>query len=259
MLSSVPASLRALRSPAITSSHMPNIFQKRCPCNVTGRLRKRCTSSRLRCCPSKRASMTRPLSAPRSTAATLRIAMFPSLIFSSAWIRRRDAAIDVEDVAGALARPGGRGEERDSLGDVLRQDVDTQRSALAVHFLQLIGGYAVGRRTLPPPGAVPDARTGQHRVWIDGVHADAELPALLSQATRQVCFGGFGRRVSRGVLTGDQGILAGDEDEIAATCLRLQEPEALAGHQEVAGRQHMPVLVPLRKRRLGNRRAGGQS
>src|SRR5437016_174960 len=82
MLSSVPASLRALRSPAITSSHMPNIFQKRCPCNVTGRLRKRCTSSRLNCCPSKRASMTRPLSAPRSTAATLRVAIALSLLSS---------------------------------------------------------------------------------------------------------------------------------------------------------------------------------
>src|SRR5260221_5095423 len=74
MLSRVPASFRALRSPARVSSHSARIFQKRCPCSITGWLGKRYTSSRLICRPSKRASSTRPLLAPRSTAAIVRVA-----------------------------------------------------------------------------------------------------------------------------------------------------------------------------------------
>ncbi len=73
MLSSVPVTWRTLRSPVMMSSHSARIFQKRCPRSVTGRFAKRCISSRLSCCPSKRASSTRPLPAPRSTAAIVRV------------------------------------------------------------------------------------------------------------------------------------------------------------------------------------------
>ena len=41
--------------------------------------------------------------------------------------------------------------------------------------------------------------------------------------------------------------------------MRLHEPESLARHQEVAGCQHVPVLVPFHQARLGNRRARRQS
>src|SRR5260370_32705307 len=51
------------------------------------------TLFRSRRCPSKRARMTRPLSAPRSTAAIVRV----FIMLSSAWIGRRDAPIDVKD------------------------------------------------------------------------------------------------------------------------------------------------------------------
>src|SRR6266700_3123083 len=217
MLSRVPAVCRALRSPASISSHRPSIFQKRCPCNCTGRLGKRCTSSRLNCRPSKRARMTRPLSAPRSTAATLRVAIFLSPFPTSARIRRRDAAIDVEDIAGALHRACRRGEERHSLGDILRQDVDSQRRALAVHLLQLIGCHAVCCRTSLSPRAVPDARAGQHRVRVDGVHANAELPTLFCQAACQVRFGSFGSRIGGSVLASNQRILTGNKDQVAPT------------------------------------------
>src|SRR5258708_21927635 len=152
MLSSVFAPWRALRSPMRVSSHSARIFQKRCPRSVTGWLGKRCTSSRPRLRPSKRARMTRPLSAPRSTAAILRVAIFLFLFPTLARIRRRDAAIDVENVAGALHRTRRRGEERDGLGDILWQDVDPQPRALAIHLLQLIRTHAVGRPTFPPPG-----------------------------------------------------------------------------------------------------------
>src|SRR3989442_7314773 len=74
MLSSSPASWCALRSPESISSHIARIFQKRCPHTCTDWLEKRCTSCRLSCRPSKRASRMRPLLAPRSTAARLRVA-----------------------------------------------------------------------------------------------------------------------------------------------------------------------------------------
>src|SRR5258706_9534387 len=108
MLSSFPAPSRALRRPASTSSHRPSTFQKRCPCSVTGRLGKRCTSSRLKCCPSKRASMTRPLSAPRSTAATLRVAIALSLLlylYPPGYSPSRGGSRDVAG-RGCLHRPG---------------------------------------------------------------------------------------------------------------------------------------------------------
>src|SRR5438270_11370211 len=80
MLSSVPATWRALRSPLRVSFQSASIFQKRCPRSITGWLGKRYTSSRLICRPSKRASSTRPLLAPRSTAAILRVFIMLSLV-----------------------------------------------------------------------------------------------------------------------------------------------------------------------------------
>src|SRR5713101_8453489 len=215
-----------------------------------GRLGKRCTTCRSSCCPSKRARMTRPLSAPRSTAATLRVTT--SLFPSSTWIRRRDATIDIEHIAGTLGGTHRRSEEGNSLGDISRVDIDPQRRPFAVYFFELIGGHAVSRRAFLPPGAVPDTRPGQHCIWIDRVDANAKLSALFGQATRQVRFGSLGRRIRRNVLARDQRVLAGNEDQVAPTPLSLQKPEAFARHQEVAGRQHVPVLVPLCQARFGD-------
>src|SRR6266567_8375254 len=179
--------------------------------------------------------MMRPLSAPRSTAATLRVAMFLSLFLTSAWIRGRDATVDIEDIAGTLGRARRRREERHRLGNILRNYIDPQRRPLAVHLLQLVRRHTVGCCALLPPGAVPDARTGQHSIGIDGIDANAELPALFRQATRQVHFSSLGRRIRSGILAGDQRVLAGHKDQVAPAPLSLQEPEALARHQEIAG------------------------
>src|SRR5579859_7480583 len=133
--------------------------------------------------------MTRPLSAPRSIAAMLRVATM--LVPFSTRVGCRHAAIDVEDVAGTLAGAHRRGEERYGLRNILRQDVDPQRGALAIDFFQLIGCHAIGGGAFLSPRAVPDARPCQHSVWIDGIDANAELTALLGQAACQVRFGGF--------------------------------------------------------------------
>src|ERR1700736_6220338 len=101
---------------------------------------------------------------------------------SLAWIRSRDSTLDIEDIAGTLARASRRREERHRLGNIFRENIDPQRRPLAIDFFQLVGSHAVGRRTFLSPPAVPDARPGQHRVRIDRVDADAELSALFSQA-----------------------------------------------------------------------------
>src|SRR5579859_5198348 len=127
--------------------------------------------------------MTRPLSAPRSIAAMLRVAMV--LVPFSTRVGCRHAAIDVEDVAGTLAGAHRRGEERHGLRNIFRQYIDPQRGALAIDFFQLIGRYAIRSGAFLSPRAVPDARPGQHCIWIDGIDADAELTTLLGQAARQ--------------------------------------------------------------------------
>src|SRR3712207_8388438 len=77
----------------------------------------------------------------------------------------RYAAVDVEQVAGALARARGRREVQDRLGDVAGQDVHLERVEPAVVLLQLVRLDAVGGRGLPAPRRVraPDPRAREHR------------------------------------------------------------------------------------------------
>src|SRR5215210_6208599 len=70
---------------------------------------------------------------------------------SSARVGRGNAPVDVEQVAGALARARGGGEVQDRLCDVLREDVDLERGALAVVLLQLVGLDPVGGGALLAP------------------------------------------------------------------------------------------------------------
>src|SRR3954454_1800500 len=111
---------------------------------------------------------------------------------TSASVCPRDAAVDIEEVAGALSRPRGGGEVQDRLGDVLGQDVDLEGVAPAIVLLELVRLDAVGRRALLAPRRVrpPDARAGEDRVGVDGVDADARVAALLGQAAGEVQLGG---------------------------------------------------------------------
>ena len=105
----------------------------------------------------------------------------PMRIRRLARIGRGDTAVDVEQVAGRLARPVRRGEVQDRLRDVRRQDVDAERRALAVVLLQLVGLDPVGVGALVTPAGVPDPRALKDRVGVDGVDADPRGPALLGQ------------------------------------------------------------------------------
>src|SRR5438067_7827767 len=75
-----------------------------------------------------------------------------------------DAAVDVEDVAGALRGSTRRGEVEDRLRDVGREDVHLQRRARAVVLLQLVRRDPVGACALLAPRRAPDPRALEHRV-----------------------------------------------------------------------------------------------
>src|SRR4029077_19238890 len=92
-----------------------------------------------------------------------------------------------------------------------------------------------------------------------GVHTDLVRPALFGQAPGEMQRGSFCRRVRGGVCTCDERVLRGDEDDGSAAALIEQDAERLTGGEEIAARQDRVVLLPLRKRRLGDRRARGET
>ena len=145
-----------------------------------------------------------------------------------------------------LPERASRGEVEHRLGDVLGQDVDAERRAVAVVLLELVGLDAVGRGALLAPRRVPDPRALQHRVRVDRVDADAVAAALLGQAAREVQLGGLGRRVRRGVLAGDERVLGGDEDDEPPRPWRSTR-ERLARDQEVAGDEDRVVALATRR------------
>src|SRR3954468_3659104 len=190
--------------------------------------------------------------------ADIRVPFIDSYLGALQWlarIRRGNAAVDVQHVAGALSgAPVGR-EVQDRRGDVLGQDVDPEGRPLAVVLLELVGLYPIVGGALLAPRGVPDARALEHRVRVDGVDADAVRPALLCQAAGQMELGGLRRRVRRGALAGDERVLGGHEDDRTAAALRAQDAERLARDEEVAGAEDRVVALPLGERGLLDRRA----
>ena len=70
-------------------------------------------------------------------------------------VRRRHAPVDVEDVAGLLARTALGREVQHGLGDVAGVDADLQRVALAVVLVELLRVEVVGRGALLAPATSP--------------------------------------------------------------------------------------------------------
>src|SRR5437588_9148380 len=85
------------------------------------------------------------LGAPRRSRGASRSPVF--FIIGSAREGVLDAAVDRERAAGRLGLAV-RGQEQDSLGDVLGQDAGPQQVALAVEVLELLDGDALGGRPL---------------------------------------------------------------------------------------------------------------
>src|SRR6478672_5432951 len=87
------------------------------------------------------------------------------------------AGVDVQEIARRLVGEVG-GEEIDALRDVLGIDGALQQRALAVMLLELVLGDLERGGALGTPGSLPDLGAAQHRVGIDGVHANAVWSSL---------------------------------------------------------------------------------
>src|SRR5258705_4522353 len=179
----------------------------------------------------------------------------PPVGCTSAWIRGRGAAVDVDDVPGRLLGTGA-GKERNRFGDVLSVDLDFQHASLAVERRKVVLAHLVGDRARGFPIGGPDARAFDHRVRVDGVDADPEGTAFVREHASEVESGCFRRRVRGCIGTADERVLRADEDHRSALALALHDAEHLARHEEVAAREDLVVAVPVGHARLRHRCRG---
>src|SRR5215211_687209 len=179
----------------------------------TGSLGKRCTSSTLSSSGPRWPSITRPLVAPRSTAAThpLVIAcpstgsghicglspskparscpstgavLSPSKgsghvpqLKASPQESGGNAGVDGNVQAGGVTQIG-RAEHEDRVGDVLRQHLALQQRARRVVLAQLLLGHPVDSGSLGSPAACENAGATDDTIGIDAVHFDAVFSQL---------------------------------------------------------------------------------
>src|SRR2546428_12536769 len=97
----------------------------------------------------------------------------PNPVMPSPRKRVLDAAVHRERAAGRLRRPVG-GEEEHRLGDVLGEDPDTEKGALAGKILELGDRDPLGGRALAPDLLGPELRVPEAGVWL---HDDSADPA----------------------------------------------------------------------------------
>jgi hypothetical protein len=71
------------------------------------------------------------------------------------WVGGSDAAVDVEDVAGALARARVGGKVQHRFRDVVGKHVDAERRACAVVLIEFVRGDAVCAGALLAPARAP--------------------------------------------------------------------------------------------------------
>src|SRR6476646_7255291 len=97
---------------------------------------------------------------------------------TSARIRGRHAAVDVDDVPGRLLGTRAR-QERNRFGDILGVDLHLQHAPIAIEGRQVVLAHFVGDRARRLPIRRPDAGSFDHRIRIDGVDADPERTAFV--------------------------------------------------------------------------------
>src|SRR6267142_1750952 len=143
---------------------------------------------------------------------------------TSARIRGRDAAVDVDDVPGRLL--GTRaGEERDRFGNVLGVDLHLQHASVAIEGRQVVLAHLVGNRARGLPVGRPDTRAFDHRIRVDGVDANPEGTAFVRENASEVESGCLRRRVRTCIGTADERVLRADEDHRSALALALHHAE----------------------------------
>ncbi len=121
-----------------------------------------------------------------------------------------------------------------------------------MRFERFPGIDSVRIGTLASPVAVPDPRSLDDRVRIDGVHPDSVRRTLERQAPGQVQCRGLGGSVSRRVHGRGHGVLRAYEHD-RARFLRLHQRESRARRQEITQGQHVMVGVPQLQRGLFHR------
>src|SRR4051794_15401196 len=128
----------AARSPARIPRYSDRMSQCSVPPTRTGSLANRATGSSSSRPGSTRPAITRPLDAPRSTAANT-----PSVIRrSSSQESGRDAGVDRDVEAGGV-RKFAAGEHEHRVGHVLGQHLALEQGPLGVVLAELLLGYAV--------------------------------------------------------------------------------------------------------------------
>ena len=150
-------------------------------------------------CPARPApSITRPLDAPRSTAATLHRDRMRVI----AGTRRRTPGVDRDVQSGGVRQvAGGQGEDR--VRHVLGQHLAFEQRALRVEGAELGLRDAVDGRALGAPAAGEDAGTADHAVGVDAVDPDAVLAQLGGEQPDLVRLVGLGRAVGDVVRPGE--------------------------------------------------------
>src|SRR6476646_9281324 len=167
-VSSASNAARAARRPVSVSRKSPTTSQCRPVVSRTGSLVKRWTSSKNSCPDPTRPSITRPLEAPMSTAATT---AGPALIARSSQERRSHSGVDRDVQAGCECEVA-TGEDEHCGRNVLGEDLALEQRALGVVGTELFHGDAVHGCTLRAPALGEDAGAAHDAVGVHSVHPD---------------------------------------------------------------------------------------
>ena len=221
----------------------------------TGVLAKRATGSEVqRGRDPTSPSITRPLEAPRSTAATLTDVRHD---------QRRNAA--ATPASTGMCRPVvwvmfGTAQREDGVGAVLGQDLALEQRALGVELAEVLLVDAVDGGALRAPAAGEDAGAADDAVGVDAVDLDAVLAELGGQQPHLVGLVGLHRGVGDVVGAGEDGVLGRDVDDVAAEPLVDQHPRGGPRDEERALGHHVVLEVPVGdggvEQRLGQRETG---
>src|SRR4051794_29914549 len=237
--STVAPARPAARSPSSRPRYSARTSQCRVGPTRTGPFGNLLTSSSSRRSGPTRPTITRPLEAPTSTAATrallrwLTCAPRTARATGSAQEGGGDAGVDRHvQPRGAGQLAAGEGEDR--VGDVLGKHLTLQQGALRVELAELVLRHAVDRGPAGAPAAGEDPGPAHHAVRVDAVDLDLLLAELGGQQPHLVRLVGLGGAVGDVVRAGEQAVLAGDVDDVAAHALRAHDPGGLAGDQERA-------------------------
>src|SRR5665647_2092556 len=146
----------------------------------TGSFPNRATGCTLSSFGPTRPSTTRPLDAPRSSAATTPAAVVtgePRAPWASSQECGRDAGVDRDVQARGVAEIG-RAEHEHGVCHVLREHLVLEKGAPRVVLAQVLLGHPVDRGPLGTPPASEDTRATHHTVRVDAIHLHAVLAEL---------------------------------------------------------------------------------